>query len=177
MARESEQKEGPVAAGGERPGGNRLVAVLGLVTGLAVGGLAGAAWVGPKLVERLTAAPVEEPVERKAGGRSKEGKGGGEPPLHMLENLVVNPAESQGLRFLIVTLAIEVDRAETAAELAARDAEVRDALVRVLGSKTVAELADVASRGALKEELATTVSSLLSSGKVLQIYLPQFVIQ
>jgi flagellar FliL protein len=176
MARESEQKEGPVAAGGERPSGNRLVAILGLVTGLAVGGLAGAAWVGPKLVERLTAAPVEE-GEPKHRGRGKDEKGSGEPPLHVLENLVVNPAESQGLRFLIATLAIEVDRPETAAALAARDAEVRDALVRVLGSKTVAELADVASRGALKDELAATVSSLLSSGKVLQIYLPQFVIQ
>ena len=62
-------------------------------------------------------------------------------------------------------------------QLQRRDAEVREALLRTLGSKTVPELANVANRDTLKAELRNALLSVLDRGDVRRIHLPQFVIQ
>ena len=62
-------------------------------------------------------------------------------------------------------------------EMAARDAQVRDTLLTVLGHKTVQELTDIGARDSLKSELKGAVSGILPEGVVRGIYLPQFVIQ
>src|SRR5690606_19914782 len=97
--------------------------------------------------------------------------------VHTIDALVVNPADSDGLRFLMATMVVEVDGAGTAAQLQQRDAEVREAVLRTLGSKTVTELASIGNRDALKEELREALLSVVERGNVLRIHLPQFVIQ
>jgi flagellar FliL protein len=152
-----------------------LLAILALVVGLAVGGLAGIFGVGPMLAQRLTverltpSSDSESPVES-----SKAWEPG---VIYQLENLVVNPASSQGTRFLVVTLAVELDGPVSAAELERREAEARDLVLRVLGGKTVAELADIGARDSLKAELLETLASVVRVGEIRRLYLPQFVIQ
>jgi flagellar FliL protein len=175
MARESERAEDTAAKA--RGGGISLFAVLGLVLGLAVGGAAGVLVAGPLVVRRIAepAAPAGS-VEGEKRGR-REGVDTVPGAVHTLDNLIVNPAGTQGTRFLVVSVALEVDRPETAAGLVARDAEVRDAVLRVLGGKTVADLSDVEKRETLKDEIGAAVKALMKSGEIRRLYLPQFVIQ
>ena len=58
-----------------------------------------------------------------------------------------------------------------------RDLELRDAILRVLGTKTVQELTDVTLRDSLKHELTAVLTKELPPKTVHQVYLPQFVIQ
>ena len=63
-----------------------------------------------------------------------------------------------------------------AAQLVARDAEVRDVVLRVLGAHTVEQLADLKTREVLRTVLRDSVRTLVPRG-VNRIYFPQFVIQ
>jgi flagellar protein FliL len=90
---------------------------------------------------------------------------------------VLNPAGTGGTRFLMVSVAIETKDAATNDEMNARDAEVRDLTLRLLGSKTVDQLADVTQRDAIRHELLGRLSKLFAPGAIRQLYFPQFVIQ
>jgi flagellar FliL protein len=93
------------------------------------------------------------------------------------DNLVLNPAESDGARFLMVSAAIQVRAKAVEDALKARNSEVRDRIIAVLGRKTVAELTDIQRRDGIKAEVLATVGSLFPKGDVLKIYFPQFVVQ
>lgn len=148
---------------------------VGLI-GAGVGGWFGGPMVTPMVADLLAAAPSGE-------GGSDHGGGGGhgesttseEGPL-AIENLILNPAESGGSRFLIATLVLDTDD-KTRATLEARDAEVRDLLQTVLAVRTVAELSDIGLRDEIREDLRNALNRMLGYEGVHRIFLPQFVIQ
>ncbi|HSW31144.1 MAG TPA: flagellar basal body-associated FliL family protein [Longimicrobiales bacterium] len=164
---EAEVAHQPEAQGAKRGGVIPLVAVL-LAT-LGVGAAAGQKLVGPRagavLAERGAAAEEAESHEAPVSA------------LHVVDNLVVNPAASGGSRFLLTTIALEGATPEAAALLATRDVELRHAFNLVLGSRTVESLADVAGRALLLEELMAAVTATVGEGVVSRVLLPQFVIQ
>lgn len=142
-----------------------LLAVLLLTLG--GGAAAGSQLAGPRLGASLAdrAAAAQEHEEPSASS------------LHVVDNLVVNPAGSGGSRFLLTTVALEAASAEVAVTLAVRDVEIRHAFTLVLGSRTVDALTDVASRGALSQELLAAAEAIMGPGAVLRVLIPQFVVQ
>lgn len=145
-----------------------LIAVVCLAAGSAVGAMGLGNTVGTVLADR--AANADD------GGSG--GHGGGEASsLHVVDNLVVNPAASGGGRFLLTSIALETVTPEGAELLAARDIELRDVMIMVLGSKTVAELTDIRSRASLATELLAVVEKIVGDHVVSRLFIPQFVIQ
>lgn len=182
MASDGTEQEGTPTAG--RKGGVLLVAAI--MVGLGVGGAGGAFVLAPLLGSRAvsTAHAQESPHgQEPADSTGCPGGTAGEqveaPPksLHTVDNLVLNPARSGGTRFLLASVAIGLRDETTAAELKTRDAEVRDVLLGVLGSKTVAELAEVTGRDSLRAELRDRLSTMVKGNAIQQVYFPQFVIQ
>ncbi len=159
-------------AGAEKPRRGLIVPLLAALVGSGIGGAAGTLFVGPALGPALAARAQE-------GGGGKGGhEGGGETTLRTLENLVVNPAGSEGTRYLLVSVAVQVAEPDQVEVLAARDVALRHALLQSLGAKTVKELADIEKRPALVQELKETLSEVLGDEvEITQIYLPQYVIQ
>jgi flagellar protein FliL len=100
---------------------------------------------------------------------------------YMLEDLVMNPAGSGGTRFLIATVAIGVCSAEAVTRLQAREVEVRDRVLGVLGSMTVHQLVDAQSDGPVRDSLRAAVqrplTSMFSGGIVQHVMLPRLVVQ
>jgi flagellar FliL protein len=158
--------------------GGAMMAVVAAVVAASVGGFAGISLLGPSVGEKLAADSHEEQGARPA--KKDDGHGGGgaaEPTVHIIDNLVVNPSGSGATRFLLASVAIAPGDHAYVEDLAARDIEMRDALLRLLGGKTVAELADISLRNELTDEMHSILGQLLGEGMVGQIYLPQFVIQ
>ena len=69
----------------------------------------------------------------------------------------MNPSDSEGSRFLLTSIALEPTDADLKDELVARDVELRDALLKVLGGKTVDQLVDIGQRAALAEDLKAAI--------------------
>ncbi|MBL8981488.1 MAG: flagellar basal body-associated FliL family protein [Gemmatimonadetes bacterium] len=120
--------------------------------------------------------------EPAASGEHKEGEaaaGGGN--LHLIDNLVMNPAGSGGTRFLMLSTAIEFKDAAMVEQFKARDAEVRDLVLRVMGAKTVEQLSDMAVREVIRKEVADSLAMLVPKKTrkkaITRIFFPQFVIQ
>ena len=96
--------------------------------------------------------------------------------LFRLENLVVNPAGSQGTRFLMTSVAVETDAAMTAT-LNARDVELRDRVTELLAAQPLDLLVSTAARDSVKHLVGGAVAAVLPPGTRIRVYLPQFVIQ
>jgi flagellar protein FliL len=149
-----------------------LLLILIILGGVLVGGAAGIFVVVPMVVgEPAVAASVEESVERPRSSREPT------PILHSIDNLVLNPKASGGMRFLMVTVAFEVRDAKTLELMRLREAEIRDALLRTFGSRTVEELAELELREVMREDVRVAIESIVQAGSISKVYLPQFVIQ
>jgi flagellar FliL protein len=99
-------------------------------------------------------------------------------PLYLFDNMVLNPAGSNGQRFLLVATAIEVSDASLVETMRSRDAEARDLLGSVLAAHTVDQLTDLARRDSLRAEIAEALSRMVKKPKaVRRVHFPQFVVQ
>ncbi len=165
--------------------------VLALV-GVGGGGFVGAKVLGPKLtasiIGNLTPAELAAHVPPKvtADGEADAehadgaGKGGehGPPPLYTISDLVLNPAGSGGTRFLMLSVAFDMKDSAAVDLLKQRDAEIKDAVLALVGAKTVEQLAEVSAREPLKAEINTLVSTIVKQKKLIKrVSFPQFVIQ
>ena len=98
--------------------------------------------------------------------------------MHLIDNLVLNPAGTGGSRFLMLSTAIEFAESSQVEEMKTRDAEVRDIVLRVMGSRTIEQLSEMSNREIIKRELADSLGLLFKKKKAIRrIYFPQFVIQ
>lgn len=155
-------------------GKGRGMIVLAAVASLVVGGAAGAFALGPMLANRGHA---QEPAAESGEGGGGHGGGSGSTSVFAVENLVVNPAGTQGTRFLIASVAVEASDAAASAAMNARDPEIRDRLLSLLSGRTVEELSDLDGREALKEEIRAEIEQVVGRGRVVRVFIPQYVLQ
>ncbi len=153
---------------GERAHKGSLVKTIAIVAASAVGGVMLAASVVP----RITHADehVEPAVEEHHGP----------PPVGTtleLDNIIVNPAGTSGMRYLMVTVAIEIEGAggHGGGGIEEQEHRIRDRVVAVLERQTLEMLTAPGARDSLKVLLAEAVAPYLESEP--HIYLPHFVIQ
>jgi flagellar FliL protein len=121
-----------------------------------------------------------EEGEHAEGEAAKEGEHGPVVPTppYTIADLVLNPAGSGGTRFLMLSVAFDMKDSASAESIKQRDAEIKDAVLALVGAKTVEQLSDVASREPLKVEIKDLVGKILKKKKAIKrVSFPQFVIQ
>lgn len=167
----------------------KLPLLIGMIAvGLAVGGATGAALLGPMVAKKmgkvtpLVAADSAHGGDAAAGEHGTPAEGGKEgaateSAIHVLDNMVLNPAGSGGARYLLLTVAIEVGSPTAIESFKARDAELRDIVLSTLGTKAVEQLTDMATREQFKTEIIKAVDERFGKKSVKRIYFPQFVVQ
>lgn len=97
--------------------------------------------------------------------------------FYEVDNMIVNPAESQGSRYLMVNVGFESEAQEVLTELENKEVVVRDRVIKLLGEFTVPELSDIDRRAFLKDTLRTSVNAVLQEGAVRRLYFTQYVLQ
>ena len=151
-----------------------------------LGGGAGAFLAGPLLAGGAPApaqhdsseAGDEDAAEGEHGSEKGDAAAGGAAPVvHVVDNLVLNPAQSGGSRFLLLSVAFAVKDDVAAKSLADRDPELRDVIIRYFGGRTVDELVDITQRDSMKVQLRASLGERFGKGTVKDVYFPQFVIQ
>ena len=102
----------------------------------------------------------------------------GTPAIFELEPFIVNIYDGQELRYLRVKVEMEVSGGEEAkAELAARKAQMRDAILILLSAKTLLDVRDQQGKNQLRQEIFSALSKILHAGKVQKVYFTDFVVQ
>ncbi len=103
-----------------------------------------------------------------------------EPPgmQWVVDDIVLNPAGTNGKRFLRLGLAIETkDGAPLIAELDSRSAQMRDLLIRKFSSRTIEELSDPVVREEIRISCIEEINGRLAVGEISDMYFTDYVLQ
>ncbi len=98
-------------------------------------------------------------------------------PMVSIDTFIVNIMDDEESRYLKAAITIEVDAPEAAVEVNERMAQVKDAILLLVGNKTFSELQDLQGKIQLRAELINRINSILVNGKVKRIYFTDFVVQ
>jgi flagellar FliL protein len=128
------------------------------------------------LAQRVSATQTQAPSGSEKNDESSP------PPteygaFYEVDNMIVNPAESQGSRYLMVNVGFESDAEAVLTELENKEVVVRDRVIKLLGEFTVPELTNIDRRSFLKDTLRTSVNQILKNGPVRRLYFTQYVLQ
>jgi flagellar basal body-associated protein FliL len=151
--------------------------VIVALASLGVGAAGGMFAIGPMMVGGGSAGAESGDGGRDQGGGGGHGGGGGEATIWEIDNLVVNPRDTQGTRFLVVGLAIRMADGSTPQQMLSSDPDVRDAVLGLLSAMTVEELSDPATRESLKVRIKDAMEVVIGKGRIGTVLIPQFVLQ
>ena len=162
---DEEAKEAEPAKGGS---GKKMM-VLGLVGVLLLGGVGGAAWFFMGGEEK------EEEMHAKDDHGEEHAEEAG--PVMELEPFLLNLADRDDLRFLKVSIKVELDRPEEKTDYQNKVPAIRDALLVLLSSKESQLLRTVNGKRRIREEIMTRVNGIMSKGKISNVFFTDFIIQ
>jgi len=171
MPEETAEQNGDAPEGAKKKGAGLITVLLAAV--IAGGGAgAGTAWfVAPMSVDGMASRAAEEGEESENLLQNVDWE------LYTVDNLVLNPAGTRGRRFLVASVAIEVDRRRTLPLLENSEVQIRDGMIRALSSQGVDELADPARRPEMEDMLRRVVSDITDGAPVGRVYFSRFVLQ
>ncbi len=155
-----------------KKGSSKKMMILGILVVLLLGGVGGAAWW-------LLGGGHGD--ERRNGGREEQAMSDQrelEPgPVMELDPFLLNLADRDELRFLKVSIKLELDRPEEQTDFNAKIPAIRDSLLVLLSSKESQLLRSVNGKRRVREEIMARVNTVMSRGKITNVYFTDFIIQ
>jgi len=121
-------------------------------------------------------AKTEAKAEGGHGGAAAGKEGAAATNIYPLEPFIVNIYDGQELRYLKVKVELEMSTA-VKGDLDARLAPMRDAILVLLGSKTLQDIQDLQGKNQLKEEILVAINKIITPAKISRVYFTDFVVQ
>ena len=126
-----------------------------------------------KEVAHAESKPKTEGNDGGHGGEVTEGNGN----YYNIESVVVNPAGTQGTRFLSCGVSFELASGDEVKAFESQAIRIKDLLITVLSSKTVDELSDVQERNKMRRQMLTIVNRMMTPVEARAVFLTDFVLQ
>ncbi|MEA1981173.1 MAG: flagellar basal body-associated FliL family protein [candidate division Zixibacteria bacterium] len=198
VVEQGDKKEASEGEGKKKPGGKNMIMLGGIGVGAIVIGLALALFVvKPMMSSDSSETDATEEVSTDDGhGEKKEHKpkkkhkeessdhGGGhgeegavESLVYMVSDIVVNPAGTGGSRFLSVSFGFELESSYMMSQFEAKEPIIRDALITIMSSKTVAHLTDPRQKEIIRLLIKRKVSRIMETDELAGVYYTDFVLQ
>jgi flagellar protein FliL len=115
--------------------------------------------------------------EAHGGTSGKPGQTAAPGVMVDLDPFIVNLADVPDVRYLKLTVKLEVDNDAVSADLSARVPQVRDAVLVLLSSKDVNAVRTTQGKFQLRDEITQRINGLLSKPGVRSAYFTDFVVQ
>ncbi len=168
--------------------GLKLIIIIGVVVGAAIGGGAFFFLKGQSPPEKAVEVAAASTGEEEAGDAAKkaddggggDGEGAAEDDggaIFDLEPFIVNLADTSKIRYLKITIKLELIRAKNSDDLNARLPQIRDTLLLLLSSKEFASIRTVEGKMELRDEVLQRVNAIFRNNKVKMAYFTDFVTQ
>jgi len=117
----------------------------------------------------------------ESSGHGEEGGHGAAPAasgtLFSIDNIVINPAGTNGSRFLSTSIAFELGSSDLGRKFQERQTVIRDALITILSAKTVAQLTTPKQKEITRYQIRKRVAQLLEAEDIPGVYYTDFVLQ
>ncbi|RMF59891.1 MAG: hypothetical protein D6748_05305 [Calditrichaeota bacterium] len=97
--------------------------------------------------------------------------------IFLVEDIIVNPAESKGEQFVLVNIAFEVKEEDDIKRMEKREPLIRDMLIRIISSKPIDLLDGPDDKEALRLEIKENATPLLAEGHLKNVYFVNYIIQ
>jgi flagellar FliL protein len=97
--------------------------------------------------------------------------------IYPIEDIIVNPADTDGKRLLLTSIGIDLSKPEMQNEIKTREVMVKDIIISTLASKSISQLDDMAYRDSLKFEIISKMEKNIPSVKVNNVYFSKYIIQ
>lgn len=163
--------------------GNKLILFGGIGLGAIVIGIVLALFV---IKPMLSDAPAEDEsgnteqvAQKKEVKKAKHYENGekAESIIYAIKNIVINPAGTGGSRFLSVSFGFQLESKQLEEEFTQKEPIIRDALITIMSSKTVAELTDSRQKEICRYQIKKRVSELMHTDELDGVYYTDFVLQ
>ena len=105
------------------------------------------------------------------------GHGGEAGAIYTIDGIIVNPAGTGGSRFLSASVGFQLGSSQLEGAFEQKDAVIRDALITILSSKTVAQLTDVKQKEITRYQIKKRVEKLMGVEEIAGVYFTDFVLQ
>ena len=116
----------------------------------------------------------EKPAAAEGAGKDQERPGN----VMALDPFIVNLADPSGKRYLKLSLSVDAQNEQLRQEIEARIPVIRDSILLLLTSKSYEDIASVAGKIRLRNEILKVINrSLGGVGSVHAVYFTEFVIQ
>ena len=96
---------------------------------------------------------------------------------YMLDELIVNPSGSNGQRFLVVEISLELHDASHIELIEKEKQRIKHNMLEVLSSRTVSQLSQLSEREKLRSELAAVTNQAIGKRSVRNLYYTKYVMQ
>ena len=97
--------------------------------------------------------------------------------LYPLDPFTVNLRSDSDRRYLKTAISLELSGPDLSTELDKKKPVLRDRIIRILSSKTLAEVASRKGKQKLSDQIMNTLNAMITKGQVKGIYFTEFVIQ
>ncbi len=103
----------------------------------------------------------------------------GSPPdfagYYEIEDVVINPAETDGQRVLLVSIGLEVAHDDHLDEIQQHEVAIRDAMISMLSRRSVPELSSTDERQDIKQEMGIMINEILGRRTVRNLFFTEYV--
>ncbi len=136
----------------------------------------GAYFLIKTVVNPRTGAPATESSEKEKSKPARVGNGVWE--IHLIENIIVNPAGTNGTRYLSTSVGLEVEKNPEATKIVEEKTPIiRDIMIAVLTSKTMEELSSSTGKESIRTEIQQKLEEVLAPYEIHRIYFVDYVLQ
>ena len=166
------EAEGGDKDAGAQGGVNKKLMLIIIMLVAVLGGGGGAAWflMGGDHKEPKKGEVAEHEVEEEL---TIEAMG----PVVDLEPFVLNLADRDQLRYLKVSIKLQLDRPEEDTDFQIRLPAIRDALLVLMTSKESRALRTIDGKMLVRDEIGGRVNAIMKKGNIQQVFFTEFIIQ
>lgn len=144
---------------------------------IAVVMIAAGYFVGTKFLGSASNMNESETAGEEAGAKDEAESEPAATEIINIDDIIVNPAGTGGTRFLAASIGFEVKSKDAIAQFESRMPMIRDALLSILGSKTIEQLSDPKEKEITRYQIKKRVEQLLKTDDLKAVYFTDFVLQ
>ncbi|GJL51429.1 flagellar basal body-associated FliL family protein [Candidatus Nitrospira salsa] len=166
----AEDQKADESGGGGGSSKKLMILIILAIAVLGAGG--GAAWFMMGSGEEET-----HKTEKKHEKDSGEAHGDEPGPIVELEPFVLNLADREELRYLKISIKLELDRPEEQTDYPVKVPAIRDALLVLLSSKDSHLLRTTNGKRRVRDEILSRANGVMNKGEISNVFFTDFVIQ